>query len=94
MTTQLSEFIWISRKLDAWADFRSSLIPNVFTEHTIRAFRNASSHDQPMTFAEAAVGRLLAIRILDHIHYPRYCVEERLLELKTELGITGNWKQS
>jgi hypothetical protein len=71
--------------LDEVADFRSVMTPRILNEETIAAFRNAASHDVPMDFANAAAGRLLAIRILDFMHYPRYCVSAKLEELKLEL---------
>jgi hypothetical protein len=67
------------------ADFRSVMTPRILNEETISAFRNAASHDTPMDFDNAAAGRLLAIRILDFMHYPCYCVNAKLEELKLEL---------
>lgn len=83
--SKLSEFTWVNGELDEVADFRSVMTPRVLNEETIAAFRNAASHDVPMDFANAAAGRLLAIRILDFMHYPRYCVSAKLEELKLEL---------
>ncbi|MFO1065404.1 MAG: hypothetical protein U0892_16180, partial [Pirellulales bacterium] len=89
LSTRMSEFRWVTGELDDVADFRSAITPRVFTPDTIKAFRNAASHDQPMTFIDAAIGRLIAIRILDYMHYPRYCVPAKLEELKQELQ--NNW---
>jgi hypothetical protein len=83
--SKLSEFTWVTGELDEVADFRSVMTPRILNEETIAAFRNAASHDVPMDFANAAAGRLLAIRILDFMHYPRYCVSAKLEELKLEL---------
>ncbi len=85
LSTRMSEFRWVTGELDDVADFRSVLTPRVFNEKTIKSFRNAASHDQPMSFTEAAIGRLIAIRILDYMHYPRYCVESKVDELKKEI---------
>lgn len=85
LSTRISEFRWVTGELDDVADFRSVLTPRIFTEKTIRSFRNAASHDKPMSLTDAAVGRLIAIRILDFMHYPRYCVESKLDELKKEI---------
>jgi hypothetical protein len=85
LSTRISEFRWVTGELDDVADFRSVLTPRIFTEKTIKSFRNAASHDKPMSFADAAVGRLIAIRILDFMHYPRYCVDSKLDELKKEI---------
>jgi hypothetical protein len=84
--SKLPEFRWIVGELDDVADFRSVMTPRILNEETIAAFRNAASHDAPMDFENAAAGRLLAIRILDFMHYPRYCVRAKLEELKQELA--------
>ncbi len=83
--SKLQDFHWVMGELDEVADFRSVMMPRIFKQETIQAFRNAASHDNPMEFEQAVVGRLLAIRILDFMHYPRYCVNEKLEELKAEL---------
>ena len=83
--SKISEFTWLVGELDDMADFRSVMTPRILNEETISAFRNAASHDTPMDFDNAAAGRLLAIRILDFMHYPRYCVNAKLEELKLEL---------
>ena len=89
-----SEFRWIKSEPDDYADMRSAYSPNVLTERSIQSFRNAASHDQPMDYEHAVAGRLLAIRILDFMHYPRYCVIEKLEDLKRELADTrGEQKQ-
>lgn len=85
LSTRMSEFRWVTGELDDVADFRSVLTPPIFTDKTIKLFRNAASHDKPMSFTDASVGRLIAIRILDFMHYPRYCVESKLDELKQEI---------
>jgi hypothetical protein len=86
VSANLSEFRWIKGERDDFSDLRSEFTPNLLNEKSIKMFRNATSHDEPMTFIQAAVGRLLAIRILDFIHYPRYCVTEKRDELKRELS--------
>jgi hypothetical protein len=83
--SKISEFTWLVGELDDMADFRSVMTPRILNEETISVFRNAASHDTPMDFDNAAAGRLLAIRILDFMHYPRYCVNAKLEELKLEL---------
>jgi hypothetical protein len=91
VSNRLSDFRWVSGEQDSYSDLRSAYTPGVLSEQSIRVFRNAASHDEPMTFVQAAVGRLLAIRILDFMHYPRYCVTEKRDELKRELSETrGN----
>ncbi len=84
--SKLPEFRWVKGELDEVADFRSAMTPRVLNEETIASFRNAASHDQPMDYGHAVVGRLLAIRILDFMHYPRYCTHENLEQLKLELA--------
>jgi hypothetical protein len=83
--SQSTDFRWVKGEPDDFADMRSYFSPNVFTEQTIALFRNAASHDQPMKYEYAVVGRLLAIRILDFIHYPLYCVDTKVRELKQRL---------
>lgn len=83
--SNLAEYTWVIGQLDELADFRSVMTPPILNEKTIAAFRNAASHDAPMDFESAAAGRLLAIRILDFMHYPRYCTDAKLDELKQEL---------
>lgn len=91
VSNRLSDFRWVSGEQDSYSDLRSVYTPRVLSQTTIQVFRNAASHDEPMTFVQAAVGRLLAIRILDFIHYPRYCIVEKRNELKCELSETrGN----
>lgn len=91
VSKRLSDFRWVSGEQDSYSDLRSAYTPKVLSRTSIQAFRNAASHDEPMTFVQAAVGRLLAIRILDFMHYPRYCVTEKRDELKRELSETrGN----
>jgi len=85
VSERLTEFRWIKGEPDDYADMRSAFSPNVLTELSIQTFRNEASHDQPMDYEHAIVGRLLAIRILDFMHYPRYCVASKLEELKAEL---------
>jgi hypothetical protein len=86
MSQSLSEFRWINSELDEYADMRSAISPNVLTEQAIQSYRNAASHDAALDFKNAVVGRLLVIRILDFMHYPRYCVSTKLEELKQELA--------
>ncbi len=90
VSNRLSDFRWVSGEQDSYSDIRSAYTPGVLSEQSIRVFRNAASHDEPMTFVQAAVGRLLAIRILDFIHYPRYCITEKRDELKRELSEAKN----
>nr|WP_231746033.1 hypothetical protein [Rosistilla oblonga] len=85
VSERLSEFRWIKSEPDNYADMRSAFSQNVLSERSIQLFRNAASHDKPMDYEHAVAGRLLAIRILDFMHYPRYCVHEKLEELKSEL---------
>jgi len=92
--SKLPEFRWVIGELDDVADFRSLMTPRGLNEETIAAFRNAASHDAPMDFENAAAGRLLAIRILDFMHYPRYCVTEKLDELKRELDKKSKREQT
>ncbi len=83
---RLTEFRWVKGEGDAFADMRSALSPNVLTEQSIQSYRNFSSHDRPLAYVDAIIGRLLAMRILDFIHYPRYCVTFKLEELKQEIA--------
>ncbi len=84
VSRNLSAFRWIKGEMDEVADMRSMISPNVLSSSVIQKFRNEASHDKPMTYSDAVVGRLVAIRILDFMHYPRYCVSRKLEELKRE----------
>lgn len=86
VASKLPDFSWAGSVLDESADFRSLITPRILNEETIAAFRNAASHDAPMDFENASAGRLLAIRILDFMHYPRYCVSTKVEELKLALA--------
>jgi hypothetical protein len=86
VASKLPDFSWAGSVLDESADFRSLMTPRILNEETIAAFRNAASHDAPMDFENASAGRLLAIRILDFMHYPRYSVSAKVEELKLALA--------
>lgn len=88
VVSRLSEFKWLNGEYDHRdndSDFRSFSSSKILSEDKIRLFRNGTSHDKPMTFAQAAVGRLIAIRILDFMHYPKYCTVAKLNQLIEDL---------